>query len=107
VIGRCEHGNVVKLFGYSTDGPCRCIIYELMSNGSLEDRLSSSVLSISLSFSTTVFYKFYILKSVSQNVIVYTLSAMESFRLLTLLLFGQFIFNNFCTIINRNEYSTK
>lgn len=40
VLSSCEHDNVVKLLGYSTDGPFRCIVYEFMSNGSLEDRLA-------------------------------------------------------------------
>ena len=39
----CQHDNVVKLFGYSTGGPSRCIVYEFMSNGSLEDRLACRV----------------------------------------------------------------
>lgn len=40
VLSSCDHDNVVKLLGYSTDGPFRCIVYEFMSNGSLEDRLA-------------------------------------------------------------------
>jgi len=41
-VCRCDHDNVVKMIGYSTNGPYRCIVYELMSNGSLEDRLACS-----------------------------------------------------------------
>jgi len=43
LVYRCDHANVVRLLGHSTDGPCRCIVYEFMSNGSLEDRLACRV----------------------------------------------------------------
>ena len=33
----------MKMLGYSTDGPLFCIVYEFMSNGSLEDRLACRV----------------------------------------------------------------
>ena len=33
----------MRLVGYSTDGPFRCIVYEFMTNGSLEDRLACRV----------------------------------------------------------------
>jgi len=42
-VCRCEHANLMKLLGYSTDGPHRCIVYEFMPNGSLEDRLACRV----------------------------------------------------------------
>jgi len=34
-----RHENIVLLLGYSVDGPQKCLIYEYMPNGSLEDRL--------------------------------------------------------------------
>ncbi|KAF4532814.1 hypothetical protein B566_EDAN002664 [Ephemera danica] len=35
-----RHANLVQLLGYSCDGPCYCLVYEFMSNGSLQDRLA-------------------------------------------------------------------
>ncbi|XP_061183840.1 interleukin-1 receptor-associated kinase 4-like [Saccostrea echinata] len=34
-----HHENIVELVGYSIDGPEKCLVYEFMPNGSLEDRL--------------------------------------------------------------------
>ncbi|KAK3095175.1 hypothetical protein FSP39_011056 [Pinctada imbricata] len=34
-----KHENIVELLGYSIDGPDKCLVYEYMLNGSLEDRL--------------------------------------------------------------------
>lgn len=34
-----HHVNIVELVGYSIDGPEKCLVYEFMPNGSLEDRL--------------------------------------------------------------------
>ena len=34
-----KHENIVELLGYSIDGPEKCLVYEYMPNGSLEDRL--------------------------------------------------------------------
>lgn len=34
-----RHKNIVRLFGFSVDGPGKCLVYEYLSNGSLEDRL--------------------------------------------------------------------
>ncbi|XP_059144012.1 interleukin-1 receptor-associated kinase 4-like [Physella acuta] len=35
-----KHENLVYLLGYSLDGDTKCLIYQYMSNGSLEDRLA-------------------------------------------------------------------
>ncbi|KAL5727306.1 hypothetical protein ACHQM5_000516 [Ranunculus cassubicifolius] len=35
-IGRTNHVNVVRLLGFSIDGSKRALVYEFMSNGSLE-----------------------------------------------------------------------
>jgi len=40
---RLQHENIVKLVGYSSDGPFNCIIYDYLSSGSLEDRLACRV----------------------------------------------------------------
>ena len=34
-----RHKNIVRLYGYSIDGPGKCLVYEYLCNGSLEDRL--------------------------------------------------------------------
>lgn len=34
-----RHRNIVRLYGYSIDGPGKCLVYEYLCNGSLEDRL--------------------------------------------------------------------
>ncbi|XP_044461945.1 G-type lectin S-receptor-like serine/threonine-protein kinase LECRK3 [Mangifera indica] len=39
VIGITHHKNLVRLLGYSTDGPNKVLVYEYMSNGSLADIL--------------------------------------------------------------------
>ncbi|XP_044480002.1 G-type lectin S-receptor-like serine/threonine-protein kinase LECRK3 [Mangifera indica] len=39
VIGRTHHKNLVRLLGYSFDGPNKVLVYEYMSNGSLADLL--------------------------------------------------------------------
>ncbi|XP_031281152.1 G-type lectin S-receptor-like serine/threonine-protein kinase LECRK3 [Pistacia vera] len=39
VIGRTHHRNLVRLLGYSSDGPKKVLVYEYMSNGSLADLL--------------------------------------------------------------------
>ncbi|KAL5754026.1 hypothetical protein ACOSP7_022246 [Xanthoceras sorbifolium] len=39
VIGRAHHGNLLRLLGYSIDGPNKVLVYEYMSNGSLADIL--------------------------------------------------------------------
>lgn len=36
---RCSHNNILQLFGYSTDGPFPCLIYQFQCGGSLEHRL--------------------------------------------------------------------
>lgn len=35
-----KHENLVDLLGFSSDGPCPCLVYIFMTNGSLLDRLS-------------------------------------------------------------------
>ncbi|KAL5820595.1 hypothetical protein ACOSQ3_022477 [Xanthoceras sorbifolium] len=39
VIGRAHHRNLLRLLGYSIDGPNKVLVYEHMSNGSLADIL--------------------------------------------------------------------
>lgn len=34
-----RHRNIVRLYGFSVDGPNKCLMYEYLCNGSLEDRL--------------------------------------------------------------------
>lgn len=38
-LTKYRHENIVSLFGYSVDGPAKCLVYEYLCNGSLEDRL--------------------------------------------------------------------
>lgn len=38
-LANYHHENIVELVGYSIDGPAKCLVYEYMPNGSLEDRL--------------------------------------------------------------------
>lgn len=38
-LSQFRHKNIVLLLGYSVDGPNKCLVYEYMTNGSLEDRL--------------------------------------------------------------------
>jgi serine/threonine protein kinase len=42
-LAKFRHDNILSLYGYSLDGPEPCLIYQFMSNGSLEDRLLSKV----------------------------------------------------------------
>lgn len=39
-LSNYRHDNLVHLIGYSLDGSQRCLVYEYMVNGSLEDRLA-------------------------------------------------------------------
>lgn len=39
IMSNHRHKNLLKLFGYSVDGPTYCLIYEYMPGGSLQDRL--------------------------------------------------------------------
>ncbi|XP_065226338.1 pelle-like serine/threonine-protein kinase pik-1 [Planococcus citri] len=38
-LNNYKHDNILPLYGYSIDGEKPCLIYQFMSNGSLEDRL--------------------------------------------------------------------
>ncbi|KAK6195973.1 hypothetical protein SNE40_001288 [Patella caerulea] len=38
-LSEYRHINLVHLLGFSNDGPCKCIVYQYISNGSLEDRI--------------------------------------------------------------------
>ncbi|XP_065211134.1 pelle-like serine/threonine-protein kinase pik-1 [Planococcus citri] len=38
-LNNYKHDNILPLYGYSIDGERPCLIYQFMSNGSLEDRL--------------------------------------------------------------------
>ncbi|KAI6655575.1 IRAK4-like protein [Oopsacas minuta] len=44
VLTRYRHANLLTLMGYSDNGPSRCIVYEFMSNGTLEDWLEGKKL---------------------------------------------------------------
>ncbi|QHN93744.1 rust resistance kinase Lr10-like [Arachis ipaensis] len=48
-IGRIHHVNVVQLIGFCVEGSKRCLVYELMQNGSLEKYIFSPKESVSLS----------------------------------------------------------
>ncbi|KAL4301024.1 hypothetical protein AHAS_Ahas17G0259500 [Arachis hypogaea] len=48
-IGRIHHVNVVQLIGFCVEGSKRCLVYELMQNGSLEKYIFSPQDSASLS----------------------------------------------------------
>lgn len=39
MLSKLRHVNIVLLLGYCIDGPRKCLVYEYMVNGSLEDRL--------------------------------------------------------------------
>uniref|UniRef100_F7A9Z4 Protein kinase domain-containing protein n=2 Tax=Ciona intestinalis TaxID=7719 RepID=F7A9Z4_CIOIN len=41
-LAEYRHPNVISLYGWSLDGPDPCLVYEFMSNGSLQDRLQCS-----------------------------------------------------------------
>lgn len=43
IICRLQHENLVDMVGFSCDGQYPCVIYPLMSNGSLLDRLACLV----------------------------------------------------------------
>jgi serine/threonine protein kinase len=49
-IGRIHHTNVVRLTGFCIEGSKRALIYEFMSNGSLDKYISSSKDAISLTY---------------------------------------------------------
>lgn len=38
-----QHPHVVRLLGYAAEGGTQCLVYELMSQGNLEDRLACKV----------------------------------------------------------------
>ncbi|KAG8439749.1 hypothetical protein GDO86_005791 [Hymenochirus boettgeri] len=40
IMANCQHENLVKLLGYSSDGDQYCLVYTYMGNGSLLDRLA-------------------------------------------------------------------
>lgn len=39
ILNSCPHENILSLYAYSLDGKAPCLVYQLMKNGSLEDRL--------------------------------------------------------------------
>ncbi|XP_050137234.1 rust resistance kinase Lr10-like isoform X2 [Malus sylvestris] len=49
-IGRIHHVNVVQLIGYCVEGSKRALVYEFMSNGSLDRHIFSKEGPVSLSF---------------------------------------------------------
>lgn len=34
-----RHDNILPLYGFSMEGPHPCLVYQFMTNGSLEDRI--------------------------------------------------------------------
>lgn len=42
MLGRLHHRNLVKLIGICTEAHCRCLVYELVPNGSVESHLHGS-----------------------------------------------------------------
>uniref|UniRef100_H2Y7W7 Protein kinase domain-containing protein n=1 Tax=Ciona savignyi TaxID=51511 RepID=H2Y7W7_CIOSA len=38
-LAEYRHPNIITLYGWSLNGPDPCLVYEFMSNGSLQDRL--------------------------------------------------------------------
>lgn len=48
LMSRYTHENLLKLLGYSTNGPDSCLVYAYMPNGSLEARLACEVRKYSL-----------------------------------------------------------
>ncbi len=38
-LARNRHDNIIPLYGFSSDGPEPCLVYQFMANGSLEDRI--------------------------------------------------------------------
>ncbi|XP_015972389.2 LEAF RUST 10 DISEASE-RESISTANCE LOCUS RECEPTOR-LIKE PROTEIN KINASE-like 2.2 [Arachis duranensis] len=49
-IGRIHHANVVRLVGFCVEGSKRALVYEFMSNGSLDKFIFSKVDSVSLTY---------------------------------------------------------
>lgn len=47
-LGLYRHDHVLPLYAYSLDGPEPLLLYQLMANGSLEDRLLCRVSNIPL-----------------------------------------------------------
>ena len=43
ILTRYLHKNIVRLLGFSSDGPELCLIYEYMQNGALSHRLDCKV----------------------------------------------------------------
>lgn len=41
ILNAYRHDNILSLYAYSMGGEAPCLVYQCMSNGSLEDRLSS------------------------------------------------------------------
>ncbi|XP_017888513.1 serine/threonine-protein kinase pelle [Ceratina calcarata] len=39
ILNSCRHENILPLYAYCLDGKIPCLVYQLMKNGSLEDRL--------------------------------------------------------------------
>ncbi|XP_031841754.1 serine/threonine-protein kinase pelle isoform X2 [Nomia melanderi] len=39
ILNSCPHENILSLYAYSLDSRAPCLVYQLMKNGSLEDRL--------------------------------------------------------------------
>uniref|UniRef100_A0A1L8DKU7 non-specific serine/threonine protein kinase n=1 Tax=Nyssomyia neivai TaxID=330878 RepID=A0A1L8DKU7_9DIPT len=47
-LNSCRHDNILPLYGYSVNGDEPCLVYQLMTGGSLEQRLFSGPQSVSL-----------------------------------------------------------
>ena len=43
-----SHGNICRLFAFSSDGPQRCLVLELCAGGSLDGRLRRAAVAVAL-----------------------------------------------------------
>lgn len=55
MLSLLHHGNLVNLIGYCTDGDQRLLVYEYMSQGSLENHLFGKCFLLCESFSLLVY----------------------------------------------------
>lgn len=66
MLSRLHHRNLVKLFGICIEGRVRCLVYELISNGSVESHLHGIEFSSPLLHLLELFLKFELKSSSSK-----------------------------------------
>nr|CAD7423928.1 unnamed protein product [Timema monikensis] len=66
-LSRYQHDNLLPLLGYSSDGPSYCLVYQYMSNGSLQERLASQALTLLLSASVAWLANTLVLSSTAED----------------------------------------